>query len=292
MARKTGYSATMICGSTAAGDPLPPHFQLKYEATAKWQRLNIDHIANYHDVLGRFGFDDRGKHPCTFGMNKQTGMYGVEIEEYIRTEILPLYPDAAGVPGKRVIMKVDSGPGSSNIEMLARLRLLGCYLILSVPNTTQLYQETNQGHGIFKSKYRINLRKLATYRFALSKTLNISDLALIVFVETVSEDCILVNAFQLAFSVAKNNPTWLAVGACPVTRACLESKIVRHQVVRDSNGVCDVDADYHSELLLHVEVHNKLCCGLLSSRGFDSDQLREKAPSINPPAVAAVAVTE
>ena len=27
MASKTGYSATMICGSTAAGDPLPPHFQ-------------------------------------------------------------------------------------------------------------------------------------------------------------------------------------------------------------------------------------------------------------------------
>ena len=45
MERKTGYSATMICGSTAAGDPLPPHFQLKSEATAKRQRLNIDHIA-------------------------------------------------------------------------------------------------------------------------------------------------------------------------------------------------------------------------------------------------------
>jgi hypothetical protein len=26
---KSGYSATVICGSTAAGDPFPPHFQLK-----------------------------------------------------------------------------------------------------------------------------------------------------------------------------------------------------------------------------------------------------------------------
>ena len=205
---------------------------------------------------------------------------------------MPIYRDAADVPVKQVIMKVDSGPGRSNIAMLTRLRLIGCYLIPRVPNTTQVAQETDQSYGIFKSNYWINLGKLGTYRFSLSETLNISDLALIVFVETVSEDCILVNAFQLAFSVAKNNPTWLAVGACPVTRACLESKIVRHQVVRDSNGVCDVDADYHSELLLHVEVHNKHSCGLLSSRGFDSDQLREKAPSINPPAVAAVAVTE
>jgi hypothetical protein len=26
---KSGYSSTIICGSTAAGEPLPPHFQLK-----------------------------------------------------------------------------------------------------------------------------------------------------------------------------------------------------------------------------------------------------------------------
>jgi hypothetical protein len=26
---KSGYSATLICGSTASGDPLPVHFQLK-----------------------------------------------------------------------------------------------------------------------------------------------------------------------------------------------------------------------------------------------------------------------
>ena len=35
MARKAGYSATVIYGSTAASDTLPPHFQLKYEATAE-----------------------------------------------------------------------------------------------------------------------------------------------------------------------------------------------------------------------------------------------------------------
>jgi hypothetical protein len=42
-ANKSGYSATMICGSTAAGDPFPPHFQLKTLAqTAEGQRMSID----------------------------------------------------------------------------------------------------------------------------------------------------------------------------------------------------------------------------------------------------------
>ena len=99
--------------------------------------------------------------------------------------------------------------------MLTRLRLLGCYLIPSVPNTTQVAQETDQSYGIFKSNYRINVGKLVTYRFALSETLKVSDLALLVFGGTVSEDCIIVNVFQLAFYVAKNKSAWLAVGACP-----------------------------------------------------------------------------
>ena len=67
--------------------------------------------------------------------------------------------------------------------------------------------------------------------------------------------------------------------------------MVRHQVVRDINGVIYVDADPHSELLLQMEVHNKLSCDLLSSRGFGGNQLRAKAPSINPAAMSAVAVT-
>ena len=39
-------------------------------------------------------------------------------------------------------------------------------------------------------------------------------------------------------------------------------------------------------------MHNKLCCDLLLSCGFDGDQFCAKAPSNNPSAVAAVDVTE
>ena len=101
---------------------------------------------------------------------------------------MPIYRDAADVPVKQVITKVDSSPSRSNIEMLTRLRLIGCYIIPRVPNTTQVAQETDQSYGIFKSNYRINIGKLATYRFSLSENTKVSDLVLLVFGGTAIEE--------------------------------------------------------------------------------------------------------
>ena len=44
-------------------------------------------------------------------------MNSVELDKYMSGSILPLYPDIADTPLKRVIVKVDSGPGRTNIEM-------------------------------------------------------------------------------------------------------------------------------------------------------------------------------
>ena len=66
----------------------------------------------------------------SIGLNEKGGMDDDEFEKYLKNSIIPLYPDALDVPGKRVMIKVDSGPGRMNIELLAELRLLG---ILSVP---------------------------------------------------------------------------------------------------------------------------------------------------------------
>ena len=57
-------------------------------------------------------------------------------------------------------MKVDSGPGRTNIEMLAYLRVLGIYCVPSVPNTTQVSQETDQSYDLFKTIFRTNLEVL------------------------------------------------------------------------------------------------------------------------------------
>jgi hypothetical protein len=40
-----------------------------------------------------------------------------------------------------------------NLTMLARLRLMGLYLVPGVLNTAQVTQETNQNYGPFKGAY-------------------------------------------------------------------------------------------------------------------------------------------
>jgi hypothetical protein len=45
-----------------------------------------------------------------------------EFEKYLKSNIIPLYPDSLDVPGQRVMIKVDSWPGRMNIELLAELR--------------------------------------------------------------------------------------------------------------------------------------------------------------------------
>jgi len=84
------------------------------------------------------------------GLNEKGGMDEAEFEKYFRNCILPLFPDALDLLGFCVMVKVDSGPGHLNVNLLAKLCLLGFYLYPGVPNTTAVTQETDQNYGPFK----------------------------------------------------------------------------------------------------------------------------------------------
>jgi hypothetical protein len=111
-ANKSSCSCTIIFGSSAAGEPLPPHFQLKSLAqSAELQRMSTSWFKNTHSILVKFGYKEKQERPCTFGMNEKAGMNSIELDKYIANSILPLFPDMEDVAGKRVLLKVDSGPG-------------------------------------------------------------------------------------------------------------------------------------------------------------------------------------
>jgi len=149
---KCSYKTTLIFGSTAAGEPIPPHFLFKTAAkTSEGQRISIEWFSLCPRLRGKFGHDVPKDVPVIFGMNEKGGMNSVELQKYMKTVIFPLHPDIADVPGKRVLMKVDSGPGHMNIEMMADLRLKGMYLMPGVPNITQVTQETDQSYRHYKS---------------------------------------------------------------------------------------------------------------------------------------------
>ena len=88
-ANKSGYSSTIICGSNAAGEPFPPHFQLKTLAqTTEGQRMSVDWFQGAKNIRAKFGFAEVQSLPCTFGMNEKAGMNSVELDKYITKAIL------------------------------------------------------------------------------------------------------------------------------------------------------------------------------------------------------------
>jgi hypothetical protein len=282
---KSGYCCTIIFGSNAAGEPLPPHFQLKSTAkTAETQRMSSAWFANTHMILVQFGFNGKQERPCTFGMNEKAGMNAVELNKYIANSILPLFPDMEDVPGKRVLLKVDSGPGRNNIEMLADLRLQGCYLVPGVPNTTAVTQETDQNYGPFKDKFRANIRKLTHGRFDKKMGLVVTDIPFLVFGGTCGKcGVFLENAFQEAFSNEANLNVWKVCGAVPLTRSAMQSDKVRHEVpvmaaLEHQEGLTTSLNSPEIQKLKDLDDQNKLFCDILSGCGFDGSKLRIEAP--------------
>ena len=118
----------------------------------------------------------------------------------------------ADEPGKRVLIKIDSGPGRRNVEMLARLKNLGFYLYPGVPNTTSISQETDQNYGMFKSTFRFNLGKVVQDRneLGMNTTVSITLIGLIIFGGTgpITKRGSYRNAFQEDFIKEKCPEAW------------------------------------------------------------------------------------
>jgi hypothetical protein len=139
---KSSLSLTLIVGGTVAGESIPPHFQLTTESqNEEVQAWSISIIKYMHDVNGQFGHDHARYHPCTFGINKRGGMNKEEFEQYVKNCLVTLYPDAADVPGKCVLLKADSGPVRKNIDLMAYLRARGFYFLPGLANSMHITQE-------------------------------------------------------------------------------------------------------------------------------------------------------
>ena len=119
----------MITGSNAAGEEIPPHFQfMTLTQSEDTMQMRMDMAEYFPDILCKFGQETAQPTAISYGMNEKGGMDEIEFKKYIKNSILHLYPDACDVPGKQVIIKVDSGPGQLNTELLAELRLMGAIM--------------------------------------------------------------------------------------------------------------------------------------------------------------------
>jgi hypothetical protein len=145
---KSLLACTGIFGSSAAGECVPPHFQLPTSGTAEErEKIRFEFLTHTLDTRGRFGCAEERIWPCTIGMNKKGGMTDVEFEKYIDTSIVPLFPKLEDTKGKRVLLKVDSGSGRNRRDLLMKCRFCGLYVYPSLPNTTSMQQETDRNNN-------------------------------------------------------------------------------------------------------------------------------------------------
>ncbi len=145
-ALKSALTTTMVTGSTAAREALPPYLQCQTKMKTKdMMHLQYDVAEHMPSIWGKFGKDKVCSWPVTFGQNEKGHMDDEGFKKYLLNLIVPLY-NAKDRPGKRVILKVDSGPGRTNLSLLTKLRLFGLVLYPCMPNTTHLMQETNQNY--------------------------------------------------------------------------------------------------------------------------------------------------
>jgi hypothetical protein len=152
---KSGLTTTLITGSTALGKAIPPHFQFLMKAKSDdTMKLRSELVGFMPDTRGKFGCTEIRARSTTFGMNAKGGMDKGEFQKYLIGSLFALYPDVKNVKGKRVLIKVDSGPGRLNALLLCTCCLLGYVLYPGVPNTTAVLQETDRNYGPFKTAFR------------------------------------------------------------------------------------------------------------------------------------------
>ncbi len=219
---KSALMTTMISVSNTAGEPIPPHFQFQMAAqTNEAKAICVETIWYMLDVQATFGYMEVQSFPVLIGLNSKGGMDDEEFFEYLQKSIMKLYPDAAPVKGKWVIIKCDSGPGRMNAKLLAYLQFHGFLLFPGVPNTTAVTQETDQSYGPFQSAFRTNLQLLIGERIRKEKPMSLSPwiVGLVVFGGCNPETELIVrSAFQEGFSHVQNIRAWENVCAVPLSR--------------------------------------------------------------------------
>ena len=192
--------------------------------------------------------------------------------KYMRGAIATLFPDALDQPGCHILLKVNSGPGRMNLELLASLKLLGIILYPCIPNTMHMMQEMDQCYDPFKTQFLKNLDMIVEARVNNSKSLLIAlkmvGLPLFGGIdwETVFE--VETGAFQHPFVPSQCKAAWTKVGAAMpngITRACLGDL----QVMKELG-----DSEDMYELYKAIQMANDLAIHALTLAGYNAQWLQ------------------
>ncbi|CAJ1937686.1 unnamed protein product [Cylindrotheca closterium] len=140
-----------------------------------------------------------------------------------------LYPDCQDIKGKRVLLKVDSGPGRQAAKVLGETRVEGVDIFPGLPNASECNQEMDQLFGPYKDSVYSNRNKLINAKGKLT----LLDVGYCLFGGQVTLDngkiLDLEESFKLHFTPAKIRSAREKCGYCPATRRALEDPKMRDE---------------------------------------------------------------
>jgi hypothetical protein len=213
--------------------------------------------------------------------NEKGGMNSEIFRKYILKLVGDLYPDAANVDEKHVIIKIDGGPGRLDFCVATELRLHGIYLFPTVPNTTQVSQETDQKYGLFQS----NVRAVLIIIFQEEGKVNRYHVPVLINGREASEGKPAIpSPYALAFEKERNLRIWnQQVGAVQATHACLQNPKVRVEKIPEAykqfvdagqNDNVQIEYSWNNailENLTELETQNQAAIEKLIEWNFNGD---------------------
>ena len=266
-APKSSDKCTVIFGMNFDNEPMPPYIQFPTKAKdPRRYKLHASLMESLKQVQGRFGFPVSRWFDTGFGMNPKGGMDKEGFYKYITEFVLRLYPDAEDSPGKRVLIKIDSGPGRMYPQLQQQLRARGFCVFPGVPNGTEVGQEMDQLYAHMKSLCYRNREALIKARIAVNpddtSPLGLADVGWLIFGGKVKlsdgSSSELEASFDLAFDESHLSRAKAKCGYCPSTRAALNNPKVRRELTlrrRVERGPSNEEAsDSESDLETEVEV--------------------------------------
>jgi hypothetical protein len=271
---KTSQKCTVVFG-IIGDEPIPPLLIFPSGAkTAERMKIDSKKLLSFQQVHAQYGFDSKMYHDVTVAMSGKGGMNAVIFENWITEHVMPLWPDLEDVPGKRVMLKTDMGPGRSQTGFLSRTYVEGMGVFPGLPNGTGCGQEMDQIFRAFKICCYRNRMRLYNARHALDEnaTITLLDSGYIIFGGSVllkdGSYIELEPAFSLYLSPAHIKAAREKCGYCPATRNALNSSQIRHEVVAGEEDDIEEDSDPHGALLDQLEKENHFCVSQLEERGY------------------------
>jgi hypothetical protein len=116
---KSSLSSTLMCGSNAVGEPLSVHAMVFSDTQEENYSIDYRWISDFPRVQGVFGHEDVHEYCTQLTVNDKGGSNCRVLNQCLTGYQERLYPDAADVPGKRLLYKIDGGPERLDEESLA-----------------------------------------------------------------------------------------------------------------------------------------------------------------------------